>query len=49
LTFRFQLDDIELAMRPFLKLIRAAIQEGVTQTVTNIKELMETDGSSRNF
>lgn len=42
LTFEFQLDEIELAMRPFIKLIRNAIQEGVTQTVSNIKQLVET-------
>ena len=43
LKFQFQLDDIELVMRPFIKLIRTAMQEGVTQTVTNIKELVETE------
>ena len=41
LTFEFQLDEIELVMRPFIKLIRTAMQEGVTQTVSNIKQLVE--------
>ncbi|MGR9107495.1 MAG: SRPBCC family protein [Gammaproteobacteria bacterium] len=43
MTFEFQLDDIELVMRPFIKLIRTAMQEGVTKTVTNIKELVEAE------
>lgn len=41
LTFRFTLSDIELSMRPFAKLIKAAISEGVTQSLKNIKCLVE--------
>ena len=41
LTFQFELLDLELSMRPFAKLIRAAIQEGAEQTVENIKRILE--------
>jgi Polyketide cyclase / dehydrase and lipid transport len=40
LTFRFDLLEIELFMRPFVKLIRAAIEEGAENTVSKIKELI---------
>ncbi|MCH9697144.1 MAG: SRPBCC family protein [Gammaproteobacteria bacterium] len=43
LTFKFKLNDIELSMRPFAKLIKAAISEGVNQSLKNIKCLMETN------
>jgi Polyketide cyclase / dehydrase and lipid transport len=43
LTFSFRLEEIEVVMRPFSKLIRTAIQEGVTRTVTNIKSLVEAE------
>jgi Polyketide cyclase / dehydrase and lipid transport len=40
LTFRFELSEIEVFMRPFQKLIRASIEEGAENTVENIKSLM---------
>ena len=40
LTFRFELFEIEVFMRPFQKLIRASIEEGAENTVENIKNLM---------
>jgi hypothetical protein len=41
LTFDFQLRRMELYMRPFEKLIRAAVQEGAERVVRNIKGLIE--------
>lgn len=43
LTFRFELSEIEVFMRPFQKLIRAAIEDGAENTVENIKNLIDTD------
>ena len=43
LTFGFELTRIDLYMRPFEKLIRAAVQEGATRTVGNIKRLVEAE------
>ncbi|MGZ4968332.1 MAG: SRPBCC family protein [Methylobacter sp.] len=40
LTFRFELLEIEVFMRPFEKLIRAAIEDGAENTVENIKNLI---------
>ena len=40
LTFRFELSDIEVFMRPFQKLIRASIEDGAENTVENIKNLI---------
>ena len=40
LTFRFELSNIEVFMRPFQKLIRASIEEGAENTVENIKNLL---------
>ena len=40
LTFRFELSDIEVFMRPFQKLIRASIEDGAENTVNNIKNLI---------
>ena len=40
LTFRFELLELEVFMRPFEKLIRYAIQEGAENTVQNIKQLL---------
>lgn len=40
LTFRFELLELELFMRPFQKLIRAAIEEGAENIVGNIKGLL---------
>ena len=41
LTFRFELLELELFMRPFEKLIRLAIEEGTERTVENIKNLID--------
>lgn len=43
LTFRFELTEIEVFMRPFEKLIRYAIEEGAENTVNNIKQLLCSD------
>lgn len=40
LTFRFELTELEVFMRPFEKLIRYAIEEGAENTVNNIRQLM---------
>ena len=40
LTFRFELSEIEVFMRPFQKLIPASIEDGAENTVENIKNLM---------
>jgi hypothetical protein len=41
IAFSFELEELDLAMRPFQKLIRAALQEGAAQTVENLKTLLE--------
>ncbi len=41
LTFSVQLKRLSLIMRPFEKLIRAAVQEGTDCVVESIKELVE--------
>lgn len=46
LTFKFELREVELSMRPFVKLIRSALQDGAEQTVENLKHLLE-DASAR--
>jgi hypothetical protein len=40
LTFRFELLDIDVFMRPFQKLIRIAIEDGAESSVENIKHLL---------
>jgi hypothetical protein len=40
LTFRFELLELEVFMRPFEKLIRSAIEDGAENTVENIKNLI---------
>ena len=40
-AFTFELSELEMFMRPFEKLIRAAVQEGVERTVKNLKGLIE--------
>lgn len=40
LTFRFELLELEVFMRPFQKLIRSAIEDGTETTVENIKNLI---------
>jgi Polyketide cyclase / dehydrase and lipid transport len=42
LTFRFDLLEIEIFMRPFEKLIRVAIEDGAEAAVENIKNLLTT-------
>lgn len=41
LTFRFELLELEVFMRPFEKLIRSAIEDGAENTVENIKNLVD--------
>jgi hypothetical protein len=41
LSFAFELRQLDLYMRPFEKLIRAAVQEGAERVVRNIKGLVE--------
>ncbi|MDQ5939170.1 MAG: hypothetical protein QG557_117 [Pseudomonadota bacterium] len=41
LTFRFELLELEIFMRPFQKLIRYAIEDGAESTVENIKNLID--------
>ena len=43
LTFRFELLELEVFMRPFQKLIRSAIEDGTETTVENIKNLITTE------
>ncbi len=45
LTFVFELRRLELFMRPFEKLIRAAMQDGAERVVRNIKGLVERESS----
>jgi Polyketide cyclase / dehydrase and lipid transport len=46
LTFRFDLLEIEIFMRPFEKLIRVAIEDGAEAAVENIKNLLATSTAS---
>ncbi|MGD9658285.1 MAG: SRPBCC family protein [Methylocystis sp.] len=46
LIFTFELREIEFSMRPFAKLIRAALQDGAEQIVENIRALLETGAPS---
>lgn len=41
LTFRFELLELDVFMRPFQKLIRAAIEDGTENTLANIKKLID--------
>jgi hypothetical protein len=41
IAFSFELLEIELFMRPFVKVIRIALQDGAEQMVENIKQLVE--------
>ncbi|MBL78960.1 MAG: polyketide cyclase [Nitrosomonadaceae bacterium] len=43
ISFTFELLSLELFMRPFEKLIRAAVQDGTEKTVRNIKKLIESE------
>ncbi len=40
-SFTFELEELDLVMRPFQKLIRVALQDGALQTIENIKKLLE--------
>lgn len=40
-AFTFELPELEIFMRPFEKLIRVAVQDGVERTVLNLKGLIE--------
>ena len=40
LTFTFQLKKIEMVMRPFTKLIRAALRDGAKRSVENVRNLV---------
>jgi hypothetical protein len=40
-SFTFELEELDLVMRPFQKLIRVALQDGAVQTIENIKKLLE--------
>jgi hypothetical protein len=40
-AFTFELPRLELYMRPFERLIRAAVQDGARRTLTNLKGLLE--------
>jgi hypothetical protein len=44
LTFRFELLELDVFMRPFQKLIRSAIEDGAETTVENIKNLITATG-----
>jgi hypothetical protein len=46
LIFTFELREIEFSMRPFVKLIRAALQDGAEQIVENIRALLESGARS---
>jgi hypothetical protein len=41
ISFSFELKEIDLVMRPFQKLIKTALQDGASQTIENIKKLIE--------
>jgi hypothetical protein len=43
LIFRFELLELDVFMRPFQKLIRAAIEDGAENTVENIKNLIDVE------
>ncbi len=40
LTFCFEMLDLEMFMRPFAKLIKTAIDEGIDNSLNNIEKLM---------
>ncbi|MGZ4969897.1 MAG: SRPBCC family protein [Methylobacter sp.] len=45
LTFRFDLLEVDVFMRPFEKLIRSAIEDGAENTVENIKNLITAESN----
>ena len=46
LTFRFELLELDVFMRPFEKLIRCAIEDGTENTVENIKNLISVESGN---
>lgn len=46
LIFRFELLELDVFMRPFEKLIRAAIEDGAETTVETLKNLVESETTS---
>ncbi len=48
LTDCFELLEIEIFMRPFEKLIRTALEEGLQNSINNIKNLLCEDASAQN-
>jgi signal transduction histidine kinase len=46
MVFSFELEERELFMHPFERLIRSALQEGAQQTVENLKQLLESQHAS---
>ena len=47
LTFRFELLELDVFMRPFQKLIRSAIEDGAENTVENIKNLIAAESDAQ--
>jgi hypothetical protein len=47
LTFRFELGHLNLALRPFEKLIRVAAQDGAERVIRNLKGIIELERSDR--
>lgn len=45
LIFTFELLEIQMIMRPFEEMVRAAVQNGAERTVQNIKRLLESEKS----
>jgi hypothetical protein len=44
-TFIFHFEEIDIMMRPFAKVIRSAIQEGIQQTANNIKQIINNEST----
>lgn len=45
-TFTFELQEMEMFMKPFEKLIRVAVQDGTKRTLHNLKRLIESEVSA---
>jgi hypothetical protein len=43
LSFSFELERLDLMMRPFERLVRQAVQDGASRTVHNLKRLIESE------
>ena len=46
MVFSFELEERELFMRPFKRLVRATLQDGAQRTVENLKQLLESEHAS---